>query len=352
MESLTESFPLVALIEVVLVIAVAFGLNLLATKYYADKASLRTRMQVLQAVILLISLILIILIAPIGDARRGQLLSLLGIVLSAAVALSSTTVLGNAMAGLMLRSIRAFKPGDYINVGEHAGRVTEMDLLHSEIQTEDSDLTTLSNIYLVSNPFKVIRSQEGTIVSVQVSLGYDIPHQRIEELLLVGIKEAGLEEPFVQVLELGDFSVLYRAAGLLRPVKGLISARSRLRAAVLDALHGGGVEIVSPNFMNTRAIAADTFFIPKVQRQTKEAPKTSPDDIVFDKAEEAESLESMRERHKAMLDEIAAATEKLKAATEESETKTLNDQIAAVTRRADKLSALIEQFQEKLKTPS
>ncbi|NNF65925.1 MAG: mechanosensitive ion channel family protein [Gammaproteobacteria bacterium] len=352
MESLTESFPLVALIEVVLVIAVAFGLNLLATKYYADKASLRTRMQVLQAVILLISLILIILIAPIGDARRGQLLSLLGIVLSAAVALSSTTVLGNAMAGLMLRSIRAFKPGDYINVGEHAGRVTEMDLLHSEIQTEDSDLTTLSNIYLVSNPFKVIRSQEGTIVSVQVSLGYDIPHQRIEELLLVGIKEAGLEEPFVQVLELGDFSVLYRAAGLLRPVKGLISARSRLRAAVLDALHGGGVEIVSPNFMNTRAIAADTFFIPKVQRQAKEAPKTSPDDIVFDKAEEAESLESMRERHKAMLDEIAAATEKLKAATEESETKTLNDQIAAVTRRADKLSALIEQFQEKLKTPS
>ncbi|MGB8329288.1 MAG: hypothetical protein WCE62_04110 [Polyangiales bacterium] len=39
---------------------------------------------------------------PIGDAPRGQLLSLLGLLVTAAIALSSTTLLGNAMAGIML----------------------------------------------------------------------------------------------------------------------------------------------------------------------------------------------------------------------------------------------------------
>lgn len=342
---------LIALIEIIAVIGIAIGLNMLARKHYADKSALQTRLQVIQAGLVLVSLILIILIAPMGDSRRGQILSLLGIVLSAAVALSSTTVLGNAMAGLMLRSIRAFKPGDYITIGEHTGRVTEMDLLHSEIQTEDSDLTTLSNIYLVSHPFKVIRSQEGTIISVNIGLGYDVPRTRIEELLIPAIKDAGLEEPYVQIIDLGDFSVLYRAAGLLRPAKGIISTRSKLRAKTLDALHAGGVEIVSPNFMNTRAIT-DQVFIPKMPAQVKETEQSSPDDVVFAKADEAESLESMRERHKAMLDKMAEIAEQLKAVTEDTEKEKLTDQIAKIQARAEKLSALIDEYHAKLTTPT
>lgn len=351
LESIAQTLQLevLSLVEIAAVIGVALGLNWLARKHYADKSSLQTRLQVLQAMLVVFSLILIVLIAPIGDSRRGQLLSLLGIVLSAALALSSTTVLGNAMAGLMLRSIRAFKPGDYIICGDHAGRITEMDLLHTEIQTESSDLTTLSNIHLVNNPFRVIRSKEGTIVSVEVSLGYDVAHNRVEELLIAAISDVGLEEPFVQVLDLGDFSVTYRAAGLLRPVKGLIGCRSRLRAATLDHLHNGGVEIVSPNFMNTRAIAAEQIFIPSVSRRTKQA-KTSPDDVVFDKADEAESLESMRDRHKAMLEEIAAETARLKAATDESEKQTLTQRLESINKRAEKLASLIEHNQEKLHT--
>ncbi|HSN56415.1 MAG TPA: mechanosensitive ion channel domain-containing protein [Candidatus Sulfomarinibacteraceae bacterium] len=118
---------------------------------------------------------------PIGDHRQGQLLSLFGIVLSAAVALSATNFLGNALAGFMLRSIRHFRIGDFNRCGEHFGRVTERSLLHTEIQTEDRDLTTLPNLFLISNPMTTVRSS-GTIVSATVSLGYDIPRKRIETL--------------------------------------------------------------------------------------------------------------------------------------------------------------------------
>ena len=60
-----------------------------------------------------------------GDTSRGQLLALLGLALTAVIALSSTTFVANAMAGLMLRSVKSFRPGDFIRVGEQSGRVTE-----------------------------------------------------------------------------------------------------------------------------------------------------------------------------------------------------------------------------------
>jgi len=37
-------------------------------------------------------------------------------------------------------------------VGDYFGRVTERGLFHVEIQTEDRDLATLPNMFLVSQP--------------------------------------------------------------------------------------------------------------------------------------------------------------------------------------------------------
>ena len=65
----------------------------------------------------------------------------------------------------------------------------------------------------------------------------------------------GLSEPFVQILALGDFSVTYRAAGLLTETKQLIAFQSRLRVAILDALHASGVEIVSPEFTTAPGVS-------------------------------------------------------------------------------------------------
>ncbi|MBW2189945.1 MAG: mechanosensitive ion channel, partial [Deltaproteobacteria bacterium] len=102
----------------------------------------RISQQLLIAALGGVLLVMVILQLPIGEAERGQLLSLLGLLVTAAIALSSTTLIGNAMAGLMLRSIRNFRPGDFIVVDGHRGRVSELGLLRTEIQTERRNLTT------------------------------------------------------------------------------------------------------------------------------------------------------------------------------------------------------------------
>ncbi len=140
---------------------------------------------------------------------------------------------------------------------------------------------------------------------------------RIEELLLEAARKAELADPFVMTQELGDYSLTYRIAGLLAEVKSLISARSRLRSAMLDSLHGGGVEIVSPVFQNQRKLEPDQVFIPRVEPKKvasveKEAPV--PEEILFDKAEQAEAEEQMERTIGSVSDEIKALDAELKGA--------------------------------------
>ncbi len=297
--------------------------------------------QIFMLVLSLLGLLAVILTLPVSDAFRGQLLGLAGILLSAMLALSSTTLLGNAMAGVMLRAVRSFRSGDFVRVGDHYGRVSERGLFHTEIQTEDRDLTTLPNLYLVTHPVTVTRST-GTIVSATVSLGYDVPRDRVHDLLLQAAGESGLQEPFVQVLELGDFSVTYRVAGLLSEVKQVISTRSALRCKVMDALHDGGVEIVSPNFMNQRILDESQKFVPRRTRaaSAEALQGSTPEALLFDKAEQAESVEKMQERYRQLGKDIEADKELLKTAEEPDEKQELEHRIELLKRRRQALAEM------------
>lgn len=270
--------------------------------------------QLLLVALAVAGIILVILELPIDDTARGQLLSLFGIVVTAAIALSSTTFVGNAMAGLMLRVVKSFKPGDFLRVREQMGRVTVLGLLHTEIQTEDRDLTTLPNLFLVTNPVKVVRSS-GTIVSAKVSLGYEHSHRKVEELLLQAATAAELEEPFVQIVELGDHSVEYRVSGFLRSPRFLISARSKLRTHMLDALHEGDIEIVSPQFINQRRLGESRMFIPHHEEvRARDMLEQLPEDLIFDKADRAEKRQRLQEALERAQAGIALLEEELDSA--------------------------------------
>ena len=254
----------------------------------------------------LIAVILVVLVLPVGEATKSDLLSLLGLVFTGIFALSSTTFVSNAMAGFMLRSVKSFRHGDFIRVGEHFGRVTVNSLFHTEIQSQERDLITLPNLYLATNPLTVVRSS-GTFTSCEVSLGYDVAWHKIEPLLKLATQEAGLDEPFVQIMTLGDFSIVYKTGGICSDVNQLLTQRTRLKKAVLDQLHGAGIEIVSPSFMNQRQLSADQVFSAAPQYvKRKHDTESSPEAKIFDKAEKVVKIRTM-------LDDVA----RLKAKVEE-----------------------------------
>ncbi len=293
-EALRAGVPMLAvLLGVVLALA---GINTVLRRRWRSKPELQFRFQLIMLALTLAGLIALLVALPVSETLRGQLLSLLGILLSASIALASTTFIGNVMAGVMLRLIQNARPGDFISVGDLSGRITEMDLLHTELQTEDRDLVTVPNLLMVTQPLRRVRAS-GTIVSCEVSLGYDVPRKRIASLLVEASAAAGLEEGFVQVRQLGDFSVTYRVAGLLSDTTHLISTRSKLREAVLDHLHGADIEIVSPNFMNTRALGENQRTLPQAEASpagVEDASSGEAEAVAFDKADEAASVEQLR----------------------------------------------------------
>jgi len=339
--ALTDFLP--AVITAVLVVA-----SLVLTRVGLRRAARKsagpgTRGDVLMLVLTIAGLILTLVMLPISDSLRGQILTFFGILISAAIALSSTTFLGNAMAGLMLRALRNFRPGDFLRVGDHFGRVSELGIFHTEIQTEERDLTTLPNLHLVNQPVTVVRSS-GTILSATVSLGYDVGHARVERLLLDAAATTGLREPFVHVLELGDFSISYRVAGLLDDVDQLLSARSELRVSMIDALHGGGVEIVSPAFANHRRLDPTRPVIPAPrEREERSPPSSKVEDLAFDKAEQAAEEEQRRERNQALRVEIEELSEALKGSLDDAERERINALLERLKAEEESLAEFVKE---------
>ncbi|MDJ0751707.1 MAG: mechanosensitive ion channel [Woeseiaceae bacterium] len=317
-------------------------------RHYESRPHLRFRQQLIQIVGLLVAVLLIILLLPLGDELRGQLLGLYGLIFSATIALSSTTLVGNVMAGLMLKAIGNCRPGNYITVGDYFGRISEMDLLHVEIQTEERDLTTLPNTYLVTNPVRVMRTS-GTLLSVEVSLGYDVSRQIVEQLLIQAATDSGLESPYVQIRNLGDFSVTYQVSAMLTDVNRLIDKRRELRARTMDALHAEGIEIVSPTFMNTRALAEGEVFISDVAEEAASASGgRSPDSLVFDKAEKAASVSKLRESLAEVEARIRACDEIIADPPNEQSKEAAENEKEQLESRVERLRSLIARKEEKI----
>lgn len=312
--------------------SVLFFFNWFLRRRWQDDPDAQFRFQLIMLALTLAAAVVVIILLPLEEALRGQLLSLLGILLSAAIAFSSTTFIGNVMAGIMLKVVKKARPGDFITVSDLTGRITEMDLLQTEVQTEFRDLVTVPNLYMVTQPLKVVRAS-GTILTAEVSLGYDISRNRVTEVLRSAASQAGLKDPFVHILDLGDYAINYRVAGLLEDVQSLISARSRLRECMIDSLHNAGIEVVSPTFMNTRGVPADKSFIPRRSRELPAAERTRAEEIAFDKADEAASLVELKRA-------IELIEEELKSPDGDDDTTASRD--AALTAQKERLVARVK----------
>ena len=219
-----------------IIMLLMFGVWIFTRKIFAVQkghgADIRYREQGTKLAFRLVGVVLAIATLPMDGELRGQLFSLVGLLASAAIALSSTTVMGNLMAGFMLRTVNSFRAGDYIEFRQELGRVSQRGLLHIEIQNETSELVTVPNLLLVHEPYNVVRSS-GTVVSADVSLGYDVDRRDIEKALLAAIEKAELDDGFVQIRQLGDFSVTYRANGWLNEAGLLVSGVQWLQSSIL-----------------------------------------------------------------------------------------------------------------------
>ena len=244
-----------------------------------------------------------------------QLIKFFGAVTSAAIALSATTVLGNLIAGFMNNSMKRFRNGVIINIGDIHGMVIRKNTFHTEIQLEDSNYLSIPNLFIARNPVKLTR-KSNTIISTSVSLGYDVSRTIVEDTLKDAAKSVGLTDPYVYITSLGDFSVAYKIHGFLGDSSKYFSTSSLLNGKVLDKLHAQRIEIVSPIFMNQRLTDAKEFIPDQVVQNETPAKVDYPEELIFEEAIKSENIEKKK-------DLVNKIDEKIKSLN--AEVKTLDD---------------------------
>ena len=291
-------YPLIGLSGVIIVtVAVIF----FAKKIFRKKNSAPHLFQITVFLVSITGFILAVLFLPVENYFKTQIFSFIGVLISAIIALSSASIIGNVIAGIMLRVSKTYKPGDFIEVENTRGRVFNLGLFSTEVQIITRDTVSFPNLYLIQHPIRVTRS-DGCFISATVALGYNVPRVTIEKFLEEAAVKVELEEPFVYVERLLDHAVVYRVYGFLKESSKLLSMKSNLLKMVIDVLHEEGIEIVTPSYINRREYDTNDSFIPPVmQHETADKKKEiRVDNIAFDRAEEAKHIENQKEKYNSL----------------------------------------------------
>jgi small conductance mechanosensitive channel len=125
---------------------------------------------------------------------------------------------------------------------------------------------------------------------------------------------------------------------------------------MLDALHGAGIEIVSPAYMNQRQVSADRRVIPAppavVAAEPAESVRPAPEQIMFDKAELAESREQLNQRLEGLGEQINALQQRAAAERDETVRADLTQQLHRLETQRDAATAAVERFDRATAQPA
>ena len=193
----------------------------------------------------------------------------LGIVLG----MAARQTLGSLIAGFVLMFARPFEIGDWVEIGNEEGFVTEITIMNTHMRNFDGEYVVVPND-LVANQSITNRSREGRLrIHMEVGIGYDDDPEEaaaIAEDVLTGIGTiANNPEPYAIPSGFGDSAILLDLRFWIDPPTP--QARWRSRAAAVEEIQDRFVEA--------------GISIPYPQRTVTYPPETSKADETVERVE-------------------------------------------------------------------
>lgn len=213
-----------------------------------------------------------------SDAFKG-----VSIFLGVLFSLGSTSAIANIVAGIVITYMRPFQLGDRVKIGDIVGDVVEKNLLVTRLKTTKNEDITIPNATIINTHlwnYSKNASKIGIILHTSVTIGYDVPHQVVNDLLLKAAKNTpNLTrdfKPFVLQKSLSDFYIEYELNVYTKQPNKMMQFYSDLHKSILDEFNKAGVEIMSPHYTAYRDGNAST--IP--QTETEPIPKNPIVDVI------------------------------------------------------------------------
>ncbi len=187
----------------------------------------------------------------------------LGIVLG----LAARQTIGSLIAGFVLMFSRPFEIGDWIQVADREGIVTEISIVNTRIQTFDGEFAMLPNDAVISSEI-LNRTRKGRLrIHVEVGVDYGVDLSEAVDIAKDAVRDVEevltVPQPQVNVKEFGSSAIILDL--LFWIDKPSARRRNRSRSAVIRAVHEAfneaGIKIPFPQRELMSRVETDGFRI-------------------------------------------------------------------------------------------
>tara|TARA_R110000787_G_scaffold60220_13_gene136638 strand:+ start:18615 stop:20318 length:1704 start_codon:yes stop_codon:yes gene_type:complete len=207
----------------------------------------------------LIYALALILIFPYIPGSGSSAFQGISIFIGAIISFGSTSAISNIIAGIVITYMRPFQIGDRVKINGIIGDVKSKTILVTHLVTTKNEDVTIPNAnILLGTITNYSNNEEGAniILHTTVTLGYDLPWEKVHKLLLSAANNTQLLDknpaPFVLQTSLDDYYVSYELNAYTNVPKKMPFIYSEMHKNILDIFNDAGVEILSPAYMAAR----------------------------------------------------------------------------------------------------
>ena len=200
--------------------------------------------------VILVAIGIAIVLSEVWEANLGELVTALG-VSSIVIGLALQDTLGNLFSGITLLYEKPFSEGDYIVVGEVAGRVVEVNWRAVRLETREHDLIVLPH-FMVAQSAIVNRSRPVKPWAQKLIIGfsYDDAPNRVKDVLFEVLAETpGVllhPEPEVKTDNYNDSSIDYEVEYFIESYRVHEEVKDAFMTRVWYAAERNGLTIPFP----------------------------------------------------------------------------------------------------------
>jgi small-conductance mechanosensitive channel len=171
------------------------------------------------------------------------------------LSLGSTSLVANIVSGVVLTYTRGLRVGDRVEIEDVVGDVVDRNLLVTRIKTIKNVVVTIPNGKVLNNHIVNYSSnaqEKGLILHSTVTIGYDVPWRRINQLLIsAALSTEGVLNrpmPFVHQTSLDDYYVTYEINAFTKDPADMARIYSDMHQHIQDKFNEANVEIMSPAY--------------------------------------------------------------------------------------------------------
>ena len=207
---------------------------------------------------ILVYAISLVMIFPHLPGSGSSAFQGVSIFIGAIISFGSTSAIANIIAGIVITYMRPFQLGDRVKIDDMVGDIIDKTILVTHLRTlKNEDITIPNANILTGNIINYSHDKEQSILLyTTITLGYDLPWQTAEKLLLKAASNVKLAlkdpAPFVLQTSLDDYYVSYELNISINKPKKMPLIYSEIHKNILDVFNEAGVEILSPAYMSAR----------------------------------------------------------------------------------------------------